>query len=122
LSHDNKYLLTQSTEPDWQLQLWLWEKSKVHANLKLNYTANVKVLQVSFNPFEKNLPQVCVVGHNIFRVYRFTEGTLKPLTFQKTDHRVQFPFYYLLVKCILRDSLSDDVTSFTLVEHQSCVD
>ncbi|ORZ39559.1 WD40-repeat-containing domain protein, partial [Catenaria anguillulae PL171] len=55
--------------------------------IKLNYASNVKVNQVSFNPFEKNLPVLCVVGNNIFRIYRFTEGTLKPLTFQKTDHR-----------------------------------
>ncbi|KAI9190026.1 Cilia- and flagella-associated protein 57 [Blastocladiella emersonii ATCC 22665] len=87
LSNDNKFLLTQSAEPDWHLQLWNWEKGKVYGSLKLNYAANVRVLQVSFNPFDKNVPQLCVVGHNIFRIYRYTEGTLKPMTFQKTDHR-----------------------------------
>ncbi|KAI9217791.1 hypothetical protein BC828DRAFT_390267 [Blastocladiella britannica] len=86
-SNDGKFLLTQSSDPDWLLQLWNWEKGKVYASIKLNYAPNVKVSQVSFNPFDKTVPQLCVVGANIFRIYRFTEGTLKPLTFQKTDHR-----------------------------------
>ncbi|KNE58616.1 hypothetical protein AMAG_18279 [Allomyces macrogynus ATCC 38327] len=87
ISNDNKFLVTQSAEPEWMLQLWNWEKGKVYASIKLNYAANVKVNQISFNPFEKNVPQIAVVGQNVFRIYRFTEGTLKPMTFQKTDYR-----------------------------------
>ncbi|KAL7747058.1 Cilia- and flagella-associated protein 57 [Sorochytrium milnesiophthora] len=85
-SPDLKYLAVQLSEPEWQLQMWNWEKNKVYAHIKFNMS-NIKIHQISFNPYEKAVPQICVVGLNIFRLYRYTEGILKPIMFNKTDHR-----------------------------------
>ncbi|KAJ1517529.1 Cilia- and flagella-associated protein 57 [Coelomomyces lativittatus] len=92
-SPDSKYIASQHSEPDWILQLWNWEKGKVVTQTKLNFSANVKVFQISFNPFEKSNLLLSVVGYNLFKIYRYTEGFLKPINMQKLDHRVYHPSF-----------------------------
>ncbi|KAJ3354153.1 Cilia- and flagella-associated protein 57 [Entophlyctis luteolus] len=42
--------------------------------------------EVSFNPNDNT--QVCIIGSGIFKLYRYSEGTLKPMLFQKLEARV----------------------------------
>ncbi|KAI8607724.1 WD40-repeat-containing domain protein [Chytriomyces sp. MP71] len=111
-STDGKYLLTQSGSPDWMLFYWTWEKTKLMAAVK---TANVPgeryavsnlvaaaltpggvghvnakdhllgsaIHQVSFNPNDNT--QICAVGNGIFKLFRYSEGALKPLLFAKLE-------------------------------------
>ncbi|KAJ3074808.1 Cilia- and flagella-associated protein 57 [Podochytrium sp. JEL0797] len=43
------------------------------------------VYQVSFNPNDNS--QICVVGNGIFKMFRYSEGGLKPFLFQKFEAR-----------------------------------
>ncbi|KAI9346401.1 WD repeat domain 65-like protein [Zopfochytrium polystomum] len=43
------------------------------------------VVQISFNPADNT--QICAVGCGIFRLFRYAEGALKPLLFQKIEQR-----------------------------------
>ncbi|KAI8811436.1 quinon protein alcohol dehydrogenase-like superfamily [Cladochytrium replicatum] len=86
-SSDSKYIIAQSGAPEWTLYYWTWEKTKLMASIR---TANmdqksqpIVVYQVSFNPNDNT--QLCVVGNGIFKMFRYQEGTLKPLTFQKIE-------------------------------------
>ncbi|TPX74759.1 hypothetical protein CcCBS67573_g03970 [Chytriomyces confervae] len=111
-STDGKYIITQSGAPDWTMYYWTWEKTKLMASVK---TANVPgerygvsnvvaaalspggpapattkenmmgnvVYQVSFNPNDNT--QLCVVGNGIFKLFRYSEGSLKLSLFQKFE-------------------------------------
>ncbi|XP_006886680.1 PREDICTED: WD repeat-containing protein 65 [Elephantulus edwardii] len=81
-SPDSKYLLAQTSTPESNLVYWLWEKQKVMAIVRTD-TQNNAVYQVSFNP--KDNTQVCVTGNGIFKILRFTEGTLKQTNFQRGE-------------------------------------
>ncbi|XP_025110126.1 cilia- and flagella-associated protein 57-like [Pomacea canaliculata] len=84
-SPDSKYLIAQGGQPDWTLLYWTWEKSKVMATTKTSNPQNLgcDVNQVSFNPQDNT--QLCVVGNTIFRHFRYSEGNLKPFSFQKLE-------------------------------------
>jgi hypothetical protein len=43
--------------------------------------------QISFNPTDNT--QLCVVGNGVFKLFRYSEGLLKPLTFPKVESRVR---------------------------------
>jgi WD40 repeat protein len=95
-SSDSKYLLTQCGAPDYTLIYWSWEKGKVMASIDVkpttgpqtNTTVNqvnfvlisfyfhVKIFfKVSFNPQDNT--QMCVVGHGLFKMFRYNDSTLK---------------------------------------------
>jgi hypothetical protein len=78
-SSDSKYLLTQCGAPDYTLIYWSWEKGKVMASIDIKPTTgsqtNTTVNQVSFNPQDNT--QICVVGHGIFKMFRYNDSTLK---------------------------------------------
>lgn len=40
-SHDSKFLACQGGSPEWNMCLWVWEKSKVASSLKTNDNDNV---------------------------------------------------------------------------------
>ncbi|XP_074640882.1 cilia- and flagella-associated protein 57-like [Tubulanus polymorphus] len=83
-SPDSKYLVAQGGRPDWTLLYWTWEKSKVMATTKsTNPQTNSPVYQVTFNPQDNT--QLCVVGHGIFKLFRYSEGNLKQFTFLKLE-------------------------------------
>ncbi|XP_037599096.1 cilia- and flagella-associated protein 57 isoform X2 [Cebus imitator] len=81
-SPDSKYLLTQTSPPESNLVYWLWEKQKVMAIIRTD-TQNNPVYQVSFSPQDNT--QVCVTGNGMFKLLRFTEGTLKQTNFQRGE-------------------------------------
>ncbi|XP_054547102.1 cilia- and flagella-associated protein 57 isoform X3 [Talpa occidentalis] len=81
-SPDSKYLLTQTSPPESNLIYWLWEKQKVMAIIRTDVQNNA-IYQVSFNPQDNT--QVCITGNGIFKLLRFTEGTLKQTNFQRGE-------------------------------------
>ncbi|XP_013398082.1 cilia- and flagella-associated protein 57 [Lingula anatina] len=86
-SPDSKYLVAQGGKPDWTLLYWTWDKSKVMASIKTSVAQGKEipppVYQVTFNPQDNT--QLCVVGNQIFKLYRYSEGSLKPFAFQKME-------------------------------------
>ena len=44
---------------------------------------HVFAFQVTFNPQDNT--QLCVVGHGIFKLFRYSEGNLKQFAFQKME-------------------------------------
>ncbi|XP_012872235.1 PREDICTED: cilia- and flagella-associated protein 57 [Dipodomys ordii] len=81
-SPDSKYLLTQSSPPESNLVYWLWEKQKVMAIIKSDLQNN-PIYQVSINPQDNT--QICVTGNGMFKLLRFTEGTLRQTNFQRGE-------------------------------------
>lgn len=41
------------------------------------------LFQVAFNPYDNT--QLCVIGNGLFKLFRYSEGTLKQFSFQKLD-------------------------------------
>ena len=54
----------------------------VHSVTSFN-TSIIKFTQVSFNP--KDNAQICVIGEKLFKLFRYSEGTLKQFAFTKAD-------------------------------------
>lgn len=87
-SNDSKNLITQSGSPDWTLVYWAWEKAKAMASVKVTQNVHIptaSVTQVSFNPQDNT--QLCVVGNNIYKMYRYLDGSLKNyLSLKQENH------------------------------------
>ncbi|XP_053172243.1 cilia- and flagella-associated protein 57 [Scomber japonicus] len=81
-SPDSKYLIGQTGGSDLMLIFWLWEKQKVLAKVKTS-NPNNPVTQVSFNPY--NNMQLCVSGTGVFKLFRYSEGTLKQSNYPKVE-------------------------------------
>lgn len=77
-SADGKMLLAQGGGPDYNLVLWVWEKSKVAAVAKTTNQQGSPVHSCAFSPVDGSV--VSVLGQGIFKVFRLVEGTLKLLT------------------------------------------
>ena len=115
-SPDSKYLITQGGQPEWILVYWGWEKSKLMASFKTvphkdnstveqvltcyeyDHIMMFKSSQISFNPQDNT--QICAVGHGIFKLLRYNEGSLKQFAFQKTE-----PLKYLCHAWVSEDRL-----------------
>lgn len=65
-SADGKMLLAQGGAPDWNLVLWVWEKSKVAATVKTTNQQGLPVYSCTVSPQDGGL--VGIVGQNIFKV------------------------------------------------------
>ncbi|XP_062412142.1 cilia- and flagella-associated protein 57-like [Sardina pilchardus] len=81
-SPDSKYFIAQSAGPDWILFYWMWERQKIMATVKTTIITN-PISQVSFSPYDNT--QVCVTGYGVLKIFRFMEGILKQIAFQKLD-------------------------------------
>ncbi|KAG1932003.1 cilia- and flagella-associated protein 57 [Pimephales promelas] len=80
-SPDSKYLIGQAGGPDWTLFLWMWEKKKLMATVKMATSGPIN--QVSFNPQDNT--QICVSGNGVFKIFRYAGETLKQSSTFKTD-------------------------------------
>ncbi|KER20605.1 hypothetical protein T265_10886 [Opisthorchis viverrini] len=80
-SPDSKYLAAQGANPDWTLVYWSWEKSKQLACVRTSVGNQIR--QISFNPHD--CTQICVIGSDIFRLYRYGDGNLKPYGLTKVE-------------------------------------
>ncbi|XP_053248726.1 cilia- and flagella-associated protein 57 isoform X3 [Podarcis raffonei] len=81
-SPDSKYLVAQTGPPESNLAYWMWEKQRTMAIIKVDVQNN-PLYQVSFNPQDNT--QVCVTGYGIFKLFRYTEGTLKQTNFLRGE-------------------------------------
>ncbi|KAF6770352.1 hypothetical protein AHF37_11539 [Paragonimus kellicotti] len=80
-SPDSKYLAAQGAQPDWTLVYWSWEKSKQLAAVRTSLGNQIR--QISFNPHD--CTQICVIGSDILRLYRYGENNLKPYGLIKVE-------------------------------------
>jgi len=85
-SNDSKNLITQGAAPDWTLVYWTWEKAKVMASIRVtaNLHSTASVTSVSFNPQDNT--QLCVIGNNVYKMFRYSDGTLKNFASLKQEN------------------------------------
>jgi len=78
-SHDAKYLaILESVNREYTLSLWVWQKSRLLASVKLGAAEGVSVLsQVLFHPTDNNL--LSVIGRRYCRFIRHLDGNLRIL-------------------------------------------
>ncbi|KAM4640524.1 cilia- and flagella-associated protein 57 [Discoglossus pictus] len=81
-SPDSKYLVAQTGSPEWSIVFWMWEKQKVMATVKTD-SQNNPIYQVSFSPHDNT--QICATGQGVFKLFRYVEGNLKQINFQKVE-------------------------------------
>uniref|UniRef100_A0A8C9LBG8 Cilia and flagella associated protein 57 n=1 Tax=Pavo cristatus TaxID=9049 RepID=A0A8C9LBG8_PAVCR len=81
-SPDGRYLVAATGPPEAQLALWLWEKQWLLAVVSLE-AGGSGVCQVSFSPQDD--AQICVTGNGFFKLFRYSEGTLKQINLQKGE-------------------------------------
>lgn len=76
-SHDAKHLaILERGEREYTLWLWLWQKSRLLASLKLGPAEGVTMLsQILFHPTDNNL--LSVVGRRYCRFIRHLDGNLR---------------------------------------------
>ncbi|KAL3131590.1 hypothetical protein ABBQ38_007889 [Trebouxia sp. C0009 RCD-2024] len=81
-SPDGRLLAVQGGAPEWNLVLWVWEKSKVVASVKTTNAAGNPIYQCLFNPgaVGEGNGIVSVVGSGIFKCFKTAENSLKLLT------------------------------------------
>jgi WD40 repeat protein len=83
-SPDSKYLVTLGGAPDWNLLYWTWEKSRgPMASIRVSLVPEASVYQITFNPQDNT--HLCATGDGIFKLFRYTEGTLRQLAPPKMD-------------------------------------
>ena len=85
-SADGRLCLTQGAGPEWNLVLWNIEKSvKVIGSVKISLSDDNPVHQVSFCPWDSNV--IIVIGKGLVRIFRITEGQLRPVSVNtRRDH------------------------------------
>ena len=85
-SADGRLCLTQGAGPEWNLVLWNIEKSvKVIGSVKISMSDDNPVHQVSFCPWDSNV--IIVIGKGLVRIFRITEGQLRPVSVNtRRDH------------------------------------
>mmetsp|Transcript_36831 Transcript_36831/g.108610 ORF Transcript_36831/g.108610 Transcript_36831/m.108610 type:complete len:1386 (-) Transcript_36831:299-4456(-) len=76
-SADGKMLLALGGAPDYNLVLWVWEKSKAAAVTKATNQQQAAVHSCAFSPGDSSV--VSVVGSGIFKMFKAAEGSLKLL-------------------------------------------
>ncbi|GAB1610641.1 cilia- and flagella-associated protein 57-like, partial [Argonauta hians] len=83
-SPDSRYIAAHTGGPDWVLQYWLWEKSRLLTFIRTtNPQTNPNIYQVCFNPQDNT--HVGVIGNGVLRSFRYSDGNFKPFNFPKID-------------------------------------
>ncbi|KAK9830297.1 hypothetical protein WJX72_010857 [[Myrmecia] bisecta] len=79
-SPDGRLLAAQGAAPEWNLVIWVWEKSKVAASAKTTNQTNSPVYQVLFSPTTAgDGGVVSVIGNGIFKCFKLVENNMKLL-------------------------------------------
>ncbi|NXJ02798.1 CFA57 protein, partial [Psophia crepitans] len=81
-SPDCRYLAAATAPPEGHLTYWLWEKQQLMAAVRLESPGS-GVCQVSFSPQDN--AQVCITGNGFFKLFKYSEGTLKQMNLQKGE-------------------------------------
>ncbi|XP_065529668.1 cilia- and flagella-associated protein 57 isoform X2 [Lathamus discolor] len=79
-SPDCQYLAAATAPPGGHLTYWLWEKQRLMAAVRLEAPGS-SVCQVSFSPQDN--AQVCFTGNGFFKLFKYSEGTLKQINLEK---------------------------------------
>lgn len=88
-SADGRLCLTQGAGPEWNLVLWNIEKSvKVIGSVKISLSDDNPVHQVSFCPWDNNV--IIVIGKGLVRIFRITEGQLRPVSVNTRRDQANF--------------------------------
>mmetsp|Transcript_22834 Transcript_22834/g.63112 ORF Transcript_22834/g.63112 Transcript_22834/m.63112 type:complete len:1547 (+) Transcript_22834:150-4790(+) len=78
-SADGKLLLAQGGGPEWNMVLWVWEKSKIAGTVKTTNQQGLPVFACNYSPGDGGM--IGVLGQNIFKVLKYLDGTIKALNF-----------------------------------------
>ncbi|NXW07254.1 CFA57 protein, partial [Fregetta grallaria] len=81
-SPDCRYLAAATAPPEGHLTYWLWEKQRLMAAVRVEAPGS-GICQVSFSPQDNT--QVCITGNGFFKLFKYSEGTLKQMNLQKGE-------------------------------------
>ncbi|NXE28155.1 CFA57 protein, partial [Ardeotis kori] len=81
-SPDCQYLAAAVAPPEGHLAYWLWEKQQLMAAARVEAPGG-GICQVSFSPQDN--AQVCITGNGFFKLFKYSEGTLKQINSQKGE-------------------------------------
>ncbi|KAK1193376.1 CFA57 protein, partial [Pygoscelis papua] len=81
-SPDCRYLAAATAPPEGHLTYWLWEKQRLMAAVRVEAPGS-GICQVSFSPQDN--AQVCITGNGFFKLFKYSEGTLKQMNLQKGE-------------------------------------
>nr|CCA14945.1 conserved unknown protein putative [Albugo laibachii Nc14] len=81
-SLDRKYIISQSTAPDYNLSLWLWEKLKLVASIKMNassgWSNGQSVHTARISPSDGM--NICVSGNGNIKFFKLIDNQFRPQT------------------------------------------
>ncbi|NXE75828.1 CFA57 protein, partial [Cochlearius cochlearius] len=81
-SPDCRYLAAATAPPEGLLTCWLWERQRLMATVRVEAPGS-GICQVSFSPQDN--AQVCITGNGFFKLFKYSEGTLKQMNLQKGE-------------------------------------
>ncbi|NXK97716.1 CFA57 protein, partial [Formicarius rufipectus] len=81
-SPDSRYLAAATALPEGLLTCWLWEKRRLAAAVRIEGPGSGPC-QVSFSPQDST--QVCITGNGFFKLFKYSEGTLKQMNLQRGE-------------------------------------
>ncbi|XP_074762504.1 cilia- and flagella-associated protein 57 isoform X2 [Athene noctua] len=81
-SPDCRYLAAATAPPEGHLTYWLWEQQRLMAAVRVGAPESGGC-QVSFSPQDN--AQVCITGNGFFKLFKYSEGTLKQMNLQKGE-------------------------------------
>lgn len=73
-SMDRKFLIAQTSGPNWTLLYYAWEKGKTLATISSSLNPQDEVYQISINPFDGY--KILASGQNIATVFRYSDLVL----------------------------------------------
>ena len=86
-SPDGKMLAAHGGAPEWNLTVWIWEKSKMVASVKTNNQQNTSIYQCQFCPQDQTV--VSVVGDTVCKAFRIFDNQLKQIPSVLGKHDAQ---------------------------------
>eukprot|EP00075_Anas_platyrhynchos_P029288 XP_027318541.1 cilia- and flagella-associated protein 57 isoform X2 [Anas platyrhynchos] len=78
-SPDCRGLAAATGPPEVLLAFWLWDKRRLLATVRLQAPGGG--CQVSFSPQDN--ARICITGNGFFKLFKYSEGTLKQMNLQK---------------------------------------
>jgi hypothetical protein len=85
-STDTRYIIAISSEPEWTITYWNWEKNRLICHQKLNFSPNTVITSVNFHPTDVN--QVSMVGHGLFKLFKYIDGGFKSMPVHRHEAKV----------------------------------
>ncbi|NXK54674.1 CFA57 protein, partial [Chauna torquata] len=81
-SPDARYLAAATGPPEVHLAYWLWEKQRLLAAVRVEAPGSgICQGTAAFSPQDN--AQVCITGNGFFKLFKYSEGTLKQTNLQK---------------------------------------